>query len=343
MRLTEKDTPLALAAIYDEAYPYMDKLRREACGDVPPECYIPIAAGVETIRYLYDVPTIQAITGGAELTALYIWRKSKVIYYFDGDLTDALAAQAIEIKDTDVLPVDLLLHPPHPCVYIKSGYFQTYGLDGFFSWIEWDLERKEFEQRWQFVTSDMGYSVGFTMHLSRPTIGECMAETAKETERWQWAANELIKPTLHEVKSLPDGAAPLLMVALEMILYLVSENRDEAEDSDQRAVNRRAKAKSKNWRQQSGPESVRLNNVGVRVGAALRKARREPGESAGGGSGTGRKVQTHLRRGHWHHYWVGPMDAPEKRKLILKWTAPTIINPPRDGEAEAGPVIYPVI
>lgn len=69
---------------------------------------------------------------------------------------------------------------------------------------------------------------------------------------------------------------------------------------------------------------MRDYDVGIRVGAALRKAARsEPHRSEGVGTGTAKRP--HSRRGHWHHYWTGPMDRD--RKLVLKWTAPTIIHP----------------
>lgn len=37
-------------------------------------------------------------------------------------------------------------------------------------------------------------------------------------------------------------------------------------------------------------------------------------------------MRPHMRRGHWHHYWVGSRDNDEERKLILKWVAPIMIN-----------------
>ena len=34
----------------------------------------------------------------------------------------------------------------------------------------------------------------------------------------------------------------------------------------------------------------------------------------------------HIRRGHWHHYWTGPLDNPDERKLIVKWVDWTFVN-----------------
>ena len=41
-------------------------------------------------------------------------------------------------------------------------------------------------------------------------------------------------------------------------------------------------------------------------------------------SGCSVRLKTLSRRGHWHHYWVGPRDGD--RELILKWVAPMFIN-----------------
>lgn len=352
MPLTKNDTPLGLVELFEEAYPSMDLLRRDKCGNVPQECYIPIAAGMAVATEILDLDRIEATMIASEITGLYIWNKSKIMYRFDDALTEALAAQAKDIKDTDVLPINLLLHPPYPCVYVKSGYFREYyGMDGFFTWIEWDTNREEFELRWQLVSEDMDASIGFTMHLSKTTIGECLAETAKETERWEWVAKErkVGVPENEFAKNAPpssDGESDSVLpspiaLMLEMVLYLSADNRDEEEDRGQRAANRRAKAKSKTWRKQNTPDSIRLSNVGVRVGAALRKAK-GTAPSSESGTGTGAKKITHLRRGHWHHYWIGPKADPEQRKLILKWTAPTVINPPDDDDTESNVVIYPV-
>ena len=38
-------------------------------------------------------------------------------------------------------------------------------------------------------------------------------------------------------------------------------------------------------------------------------------------------MRPHIRRAHWHTYWVGPMDEVyPKRKTILKWLPPIPVN-----------------
>lgn len=39
-----------------------------------------------------------------------------------------------------------------------------------------------------------------------------------------------------------------------------------------------------------------------------------------------RSVRAHIRRGHWHSYWVGKRNEPETRKLVLRFLMPTMVN-----------------
>lgn len=39
-----------------------------------------------------------------------------------------------------------------------------------------------------------------------------------------------------------------------------------------------------------------------------------------------------MRRGHWHHFWTGPMDNAQDRKLVLKWLPPIFVGSSQDGE-----------
>ena len=113
--------------------------------------------------------------------------------------------------------------------------------------------------------------------------------------------------------------------AVQLVLYLVSQNANiEEAPAPVKAVRTSPKTAQIKPVPQDKASQVRDYDVGIRVGAALRKAARsEPHRSEGVSTGT--EKRPHSRRGHWHHYWTGPMDGD--RKLVLKWTAPTIIHP----------------
>ena len=63
-------------------------------------------------------------------------------------------------------------------------------------------------------------------------------------------------------------------------------------------------------------------DVGVRFGGLLRSAYTK----AGAGQGTGSSKRPHVRRAHWHGYWVGPRSDPEKRRLELRWLPPILVG-----------------
>jgi hypothetical protein len=64
-------------------------------------------------------------------------------------------------------------------------------------------------------------------------------------------------------------------------------------------------------------------DIGFRQGAALRAAEQSARDSAS--EVTGRTVAPHVRRAHWHHFWVGSRDAAD-RNLVLHWIAPTFVG-----------------
>ncbi|WP_236904089.1 hypothetical protein [Comamonas serinivorans] len=79
-------------------------------------------------------------------------------------------------------------------------------------------------------------------------------------------------------------------------------------------------------------QGVRMWDVGVRMGAALRAAY-QAAETDQGGTHAG--PRGHVRRAHWHGYWSGPMkdkdgqDIPrERRKFDLRWQPPIAVNLP---------------
>lgn len=315
--MKDRDTPLRLVRLWEKAVPCvydtLDVLKAtngSAGIRWPDFCDLPISAAFAILAHC-GLPPDMCGRVVAELTACYTWRKAKVIYSFDEDLSHMLAAQADDFLHTDILPADVLVHPPYPCTFVKTDAFN--GAVGFWYWIEYDMNRDGIELRVQLIEQGMSNSVPLVLHLlPGKTIQECWDDTLEECRRNVTLGIAKGSSTVSE-QALHD-----LLAALQFILYLASKNAD-VQDVPQAEAPR---ARKKRGQILDKASEVKEKAVGVRIGNAIRKSRQPSHPSSQGG--TGSKVRPHSRRGHWHHYWTGPRDGD--RKLVLKWTAPTFIH-----------------
>lgn len=331
--MKEKDVPLKLIRSWERRIPrcyeqldYLADAKKD--GEIwwPDWCPLPISAAFTLLVDRVGLARKEAAEYAAELTACWMWRQNKIVYAFDADLMRALVEQAKDMEDTDVLPVELLLHLPYPIIYVKTPEFVQY-VDGFFAWNEWDVNRKAPELRVQMVIDDYTHSVPMVLHLiPGGTIRDCVRDTFETVMEYTET------PTI-----VQSGAsdARVILSAIQMLLYLTAENADVEDQPAPVRIERTGEKTARIIQDKAG--EVIAKDVGVRVGSALRKAYSTRAKSAKGET-TGLRRRAHTRRGHWHHYWTGPLDG--ERKLILKWTAPTIIHP-EDGR-EDNVMVFPV-
>lgn len=335
--MKDKDTPLRLVRKWEKMEPgiyrILDDLRSlKDSGEMswPDYCELPISAAYTFLAGKYDDQTAAQLC--AELTALWMWRRTKKIYWFDSELAQSLAGQAEDVQDTDVLPSDVLMHLPYPCVYIKSlGVLEH--IDGFFVWIEYDTNHDRAELRIQWMFEDMGYTFPQVLHLlPGKTIKDCILDTVHTTQE---NLGEDIK-----LQDVDVSAARVVLSAIQLVLYLLSTNAEieKVEPPAMKVQKTEGEVtRLERKKDEDKASSVDEYSVGVRIGAALRRAAQRTGEKVDGGSRIGAAKRSHTRRGHWHHYWTGPKDA--ERELVLKWTAPTVIHP---DSGEDNVVAYPV-
>ena len=332
--MKDRDTPLRIVRMWPKmmpgCYEVLDTCRdAKAGGEIswPDCCILPINAAA-TYLCASSLSPVEAAAVAAELTACYLWRQSKIIYSYDAALAATLAEQVDDTEDTDILPSDLLLHLPHACVYIKAPELIEH-LDGFFAWADYDVNRHGAELRISWLADDMQHTFSQVLHLvPGGTIAECVDDTAKTTG---------------EYCELSDREAPavevarMMLTAIQLLLYITASNADIDEQPRQGVAHPVGARHKKTVDITDKASEVRAFDVGIRVGAAIRKAADAPtAHTATAGSGASKRPD--LRRGHWHHYWQGRKD--EERRLILKWTAPTVIHPDQGGTDDV--VIFPV-
>lgn len=329
--MKDRDTPLALVRLWEkldkDCYKQLDRCRAakdERQMHWPDYCLLPINAAFTFLVHVHGLSDQDAAAGCAELTACWTWRQNKIIYAFDPDMAEALASQAEDVADTDVLPAELLMHLPYPCIYIKAPGLLEH-MDGFWAWMDYDQNRGGPELRIQWVFDTMDSSVPQVLHiLPGATLRECVLDTMQTT----------LKHTREPVDvSNPVGSARIILKAIQLLLYILADNADIEDEANPqiRVVNSRKQQP----KIQDKAGEVIAKNVGVRIGAAFRRIRGS--KSTGSSTGTGTAKRPHMRRGHWHHYWRGPQDS---RELTLKWTSPTVIHGERLPVDNV--IIYPV-
>ena len=247
--------------------------------------------------------------------ALYrSWDKCKQVYVFDRNLSESLAETQLPMdfsfnEALDKLPYDTFYIDAPTTFYRETGYTQT--LAGFFVYrnkvnpIYTKEEQDTIVIRWLSQVKDIGnneWELGFNAH----TIGDCFKSFLKTLgeEDFTKRLNE------GEIVSANDDIKTLCYT-LNHILYVISEN------SDQEII---YKATSNKARKRRASQAT-VHQVGHRIGRMLGQPKVH---YKGANKGGGKSPKTHVRCGHWHHFWTGPLKGT--RHLVLKWVNPMIVN-----------------
>lgn len=322
--------PMKLLRKYAREYPrawrILASMRRDR-GDVipwwPDWCYCPIAGGVaivtegENVRMDAMVEIFKDYQPDV-LVALAAWRVTKGVYCFD----PSLMVELLEMPLEGNLPVDVFYRLPEWSVYIQTPGLNIMGdIDGFFTFLEYDAKNGEHELRLVFVYANLGVK-SVIIHLGDWTLEEAlrvMEEDREEALRLAGVNEGFL--TADEQEEFYRAKANIITPFLNLVIYLCSENAD----LPARPVHP-SRIPTKKGKIQTAQE-VRRWDVGVREGAALKRNGEGVRAEGGAGSEEGRSSpRPHYRRAHWHHYWTGPRDKPEDRKLIVKWLPPTLVG-----------------
>lgn len=247
----------------------------------------------------------------ARIGALSAWRRTKGIYRYDADLRAALAETDL---DRD-LPTDILARLPEWCVYIdlsRAPIRSPAGdIEGAYAHLECDMNDRREELRLLLVSGDS--LIPIPIHLG----GTLRAgiDRAKLEIRANYAlargGRDLEAQAMGEALGAMSRA---IEETVSLVLYLCSDAPDV---TDAAGAERGPPVPSK-----GAAQAVSAWDVGWRLGAALRRARAMRSEDAGG---THAGPQPHVRRAHWHAYWMGS-EAKRDRRRVLRWLAPIFVG-----------------
>lgn len=268
------------------------------------------------------------------VTALYTWRREKLIYKFDDDL----ASELMDTADDIVVPVEILEHLPAKCVYIDlpKSIKQTY-LDGFFAFIEHDVNTHMKELRINPIDANGEPSDHHSLHLyPGATIGDGIKVSFDFAYEQAQKVKEL-HPDISDDVSLErfieeqKEATPFIEFCVQLLLYICADNAEIEENPKQKSIYRPTSKIRDQFKE------VRQWDVGVKIGASLRKARAHSTpaqESDMPPLNRKFKNRPHIRRAHWHHFWTGSKNS---QNLILRWVSSIVVN------AEDGDTIPTII
>jgi hypothetical protein len=318
------------AAILEEipgAFEVMDEMRAErgrGLPDWPSWCLVPMAGaiGVATHAGALDVSVPESLGIVDALSTLYAWRQGRTIWRFDPELVEAL----FRTSGGERIPPGILRRLPEWGIYVDWPEIgPSVEWAGVFVHLEHDANTGRGELR---LTFDLpgGKLLAVPVHLGYPTLADALA-SADEVARSELVAlakrrpltdfeRDILEMRQPRASLVSSGAlvslAPMLEPVLGLVLYICSEGADIADPDDPAwRPMRRTHTPAKRTRQVA---------VGYRVATALRHAR----VGGAGRGGTHASPAAHLRRAHWHHYWVGPRGG--ERRLELRWIPPVAVG-----------------
>ncbi len=279
---------------------------------------------------------------GSLLHALGLWRLSKGAYLFDPDL-----AREVAVTPVGRLPVDLLfrLPEPAPLVLLPEGLPAWPEIEGFHIALEWDPGGRpgispHLEVRFlAWMRGKQGHRPAtLVLDLDAQDLEEAVRKTLARSVR------EARGPAARAIREagplLEREYETVLAQALSLALYLCQEAPDLG------GVAPRPPAplvRVKGGKKVFPPETALILPTGWRWGKAIRLAReRKERESS---APTGRRVAPHVRRAHWHLYWVGEGSRkdPTRARPVLRWVPATLVNRDLLEEAGFGPEDLPAV
>lgn len=292
-----------------------------------------------------SVPTCDV----GRIGGLGAWRVSQGVHWIDETIRQAV----LETPAGGEVPVDVLLSLPEWCLYIplpghtidRVGLQIARGepgapvvtsevrtkdcpVSGFFAWLESDTNDRRTELRILIDWAERQPFISLEseiIHLHRGlTLDQCYERMLTEMERQ--AALQGVASTDYQAASklLRSNARERLSPLLSILLYLCSKTAEYRAGGETKPSKPKYAEPSKTksgWRL-FAPERAKVWYVGERLGDAIRQAY-EVEDQAEAIPGHHARPRPHVRRAHWHTYWLGSKDiASPLRRPELRWLPP---------------------
>lgn len=243
------------------------------------------------------------------------WNRRKQVYSFDADMLNELIRT--DISDI-TLPYDAFEHLPYRSLYLdfsaNKQIVKTLNADGCLVDIQAvTLPEDKYSQ----------YVVILLSFLEQNETRMIKAQILpNEKGNVKIPIDDIINSDatwglyVSETGKYPEGVRPELQefLAIQCLLYLCSYEPDIRETPASKMQYRKVKKDKKNGKQ----VPVREYAVGERFGEAFRKWTKGCIGQSSEHTPTGRRNKPHMRRAHYHRYWIGKRNSDE-RQLVTRW------------------------
>lgn len=306
-----KCVPLAVIKQFGNEFPGIDNRCEDVDGDVSftsKDLQTILSHGTDMQDYWSTVEVIKTC---------HLWRKFKQEYRFDPDLEEMILEQD-SLMDSK-LPTKVLESIPFQSVFVQTSRFAVKGLNafaGFFATVHKSQNKNRLFFCPVYASGNVCGILG--IEFSDLTLGETIKMTFDNYQNM--LKDNGVKDEKAADESYYSDMCRMMNQMLQLLLYICAANTEKEADPEHEKMFRPAKGKIRDQYKE-----VKIWNVGKETGAIIRNMKHSTGSRhsvAHTGSHTPKR--THIRKGHYHHYWKGPRKG--ERQLILNWVAPTIIN-----------------
>lgn len=286
----------------------------------PSWCYLPmgdsysiVTGAAEERVAMYLMTAAERMADLRKLAAIIPWRVAKPIYRFDPDL----AAELMDSADDSRIPAEVLIRLPYPCVFIEHppGVDDCEGVFAFLEADERYPEALELRMHYLFIDNKIHVAVvqyDLTGRDSSIFAAKMAVENAKSMRKL--GGRTLEDDYTTEVEQRVSQIDKYKCGHINMILYLCADDPD---------LHRSAPIPRQRGPRKDVAAYSDVIDVGTEQGAIIRRARQvaQP-HTASALAGTHKSPTPHVRRAHWHLYWMGT----GRTTPAIKWIMPIFVG-----------------
>lgn len=234
------------------------------------------------------------------------WLASKQVFSISSELTTALMSCVSDDKGIEFY-LKTFDYLPFKSFYVALDNVPDDINSMGFSGVLVGVRKFSFDHVWLYA--------GFVDNTGK-VVNNWAADFADELLRNGNSLDVPVDLCLYDKRGLPSEK--ICYFVMSVIMYLSSDKPDVVESSKTKSTYRES---SKAYRVKNKFRELRGWEVGVRYAESIKKTT-ECAETKKFPQKEGSPKRPHIRRAHWHHYWVGR----GRTELVLRWVDQMMIN-----------------